>query len=320
MKVRTREILVHPEDLTYDWLKWMSDAQLNTLGLHPVGGESACGSLQQAIYTHGLPQSRALRAEANARGITVEYEAHTMGWLLPRSLFAQVPDWFRMNEKGARVADFNMCASNPDALDYVARRARLLAELLDTGSSRYYYWLDDVAHCTCHCPACRSLSASDQQLRILNAMLSGLRQYDRQAKLCYIAYNDAMAIPRHVEPADGIFLEYAPFRRNPHRPINDPDCPENVSESKPLRDLISFFGMQDAKVLDYWMDNSLFSRWTKPPKRFALDEDVMRRDVDFYHSLGFTAIASFGCYLGPDYQALYGAPSLAEYGGILTGV
>ena len=36
-----------------------------------------------------------------------------------------------MNERGERAADFNLCASNPDALDYVSERTALLASLLD---------------------------------------------------------------------------------------------------------------------------------------------------------------------------------------------
>ena len=38
MKFESRGILVHPEDLTMDWLNKMSAAGLNSLGLHPVGG------------------------------------------------------------------------------------------------------------------------------------------------------------------------------------------------------------------------------------------------------------------------------------------
>ena len=46
----------------------------------------------------------------------------------------------------------------------------------------------------------------------------------------------------------------------------------------------------------------------------------MRRDVEFYASLGFENITAFGCYLGPDYQSLYGEPPLKTYGGLLSGI
>ncbi len=320
MPFHRRGIIVHPEELTLDWLDWMREAKLNTLGLHPVGGVQAHKTLQQAINEHYLSAGTALRAEANARGIEVEYEAHAMAWLLPRHLFQREPGWFRENRSGERTADFNLCPSNSEALAYVTGRAAVLAALLDTGVSRYFFWLDDVTDCACHCPDCRQLSPSDQQLRTVNAMLTGLRRYNRSAKLCYIAYHDAMDVPRKVQPLDGVFLEYAPIKRDFHRPINDMDSPENVSEARSLRELVAFFGAQDARVLDYWMDNSLYSNWTKPPRLFTLDEEVMKRDTAFYASLGSECVTSFGCYLGPDYRRLYGRPPILRYGEVLGAV
>ena len=319
MRFITRGILVHPEELTSDWLNMMSAHRLNALGLHPVGGRRAAETLEAAVAAHALPQSAALRREAAARGITVEYEAHACGWLMPRSLFARVPEWFRMNEAGERIGDFNFCASNPDALDYVAERAALLASLLCSDTDKYYFWLDDMTDCACRCPACKGLSPSDQQMRILNAILKGLRAYNPRAKLSYLAYHDALEIPRRVEPADGIFLEYAPMRRDHHVPLADVSCAENARETRPLTDLLSLFGKKDAKALDYWMDNSMFSNWTKPPKRLVPDVEVMKRDADFYESMGFSSVTSFGCYLGKDYEALYGRPPIDEYGAILSG-
>jgi len=309
-----RGIIVHPEDLTVQWLDWMEEANLNLLGLHPVGGIQAHLSLQQAIDRHAQAPFRALLDNAQARGIQVEYEAHVMRWLLPEERFSAVPEWFRMDENGLRVPDFNACASNREALAYIAEKTALLARLLATGSHRYLYWLDDVKGCYCHCPQCMELSPSDQQLAILNAMLEGLRSVDSQASLCYIAYHDALKAPQTVRPADGIFLEYAPIEKNHHRAICDPHCPTNVQQASVLPDLLACFGSRGSRVLEYWMDNSLFSNWTKPPKSFVLDESVMRQDVSYYRSLGFETLTSFGCYLGPDYQALYGIPPLKQYG------
>ena len=315
--LKTRGILVHPEELTEKWIIKMADAGLNNLGLHPVGGRLAHESLQRAIDSHILPESRRLRNMANDRGINVEYEAHVMGWLMPRHLFGVHPEWFRMNEQGERVADFNMCASDPAALEYRAERTALLASLTDTGSRKYYYWTDDVCGYSCHCPECRNLSPSDQQMRLVNAMLRGLKRYDSRAKLCYLAYHDALEVPHNVMPLDGVFLEFAPINRDHHRPINAPTCEKNAGEIRDLKKLLDFFGRADSRVLDYWMDNSLFSNWTKPPKPFALDAEVMKKDVEFYKSMGFEEMTSFGCYLGPDYEELYGEVSLTEYGNIL---
>lgn len=313
-----RGILVHPEELTLEWLDWMADAGLNTLGLHPVGGRRAHESLERAIREHALPARQRLFQEANARGIAVNYEGHALGWLLPTQLFEQVPEWFRMDEHGRRVQDFNLCASSGDALRYVADRTAMLARLLETGSDEYSWWLDDVTGCACHCPACRELSPSDQQLRVVNAMLTGLQRVHRGARLCYLAYHDAMAAPTRVLPLEGVYLEYAPMRRDFARPIGDPACEKNAAETAELPGLLALFGTGHAKVLEYWMDNSMYSNWTKPPKPFHLNEEVMRSDVAYYAAQGFTSLTSFGCYLGPDYRALHGRPPVSEYGAILV--
>lgn len=312
-----RGLIIHPEELDASWPDRLCDAHINTLGLHPVGGINAAQTLESAIQRHSLPYFRELLKKLDRLGIRVEYEAHAMGWLLPRGLFDIMPDWFRMDESGARVNDFNLCPSNTEALDYVAERASLLARLTETGSDRYFFWLDDVADKRCFCPKCRSLSAGDQQMLTVNSMLRGIRTYNRQAKLCYLAYVDTITGPDTVSPADSVFLEYAPIRRDSHRPLFDADSAENAAEVRHINHLIDVFGRKGSQVLEYWIDNSRFSGWKKPPKQLLLDSDVMKADVAAYRALGFENITSFGCYLGADYSALWGEPPVQEYGDIL---
>ena len=312
-----RGIIIHPDELEWSWVERLQEARLNVLALHPPGGANAHLTLEAAIHHRLLPQTQAIFNQLNHMGVEIEYEAHTMGWLLPRSLHAVKPEWFRMNENGERVADYNLCASNPEALDYVAARAEQLARMLNVDSDRYFFWLDDVSNCACHCEKCRSLSVSDQQLIVTNAILRGIRRYKASAKICYLAYHEAIAAPQIVEPLRGVFLEYAPFHRNAHKPLLDPNCAENAQEARSLQPLLSYFGTRDSQVLEYWMDNSMYSNWTKPPKQFALDEAVMQEDVKAYRSMGFESITSFGCYLGADYRELWGEPPVKRYGEIL---
>lgn len=314
MELKRRGIIVHPEDLTERWIDRMAAAGLNNLGLHPVGGKKAPESMEEAIRTFNLPKMKRLRSYARAKGITVEYEGHAMSWLIPRSLFASVPEWFRVDENGSRTPDHNFCPSNPEALEYLRERSALLARLLATGSDRYYFWADDVRNGACRCEKCRSLSASDQQLIMVNAMLQGIKRFKPEAKLCYLAYFDTTEVPENVLPEKGVFLEFAPFDRDLHRPIGDASCEKNLHEVRTLPKLLKFFGKRDARVLEYWTDNSMFSGWTKPPKPFTLDAAVMKQDVEYYKSLGFEDITAFGCYLGEDYDALYGEADLLPYG------
>ena len=70
---------------------------------------------------------------------------------------------------------------------------------------------------------------------------------------------------------------------------------------------------EDAKILEYWYDNSLFSDWKKPPRRFTPDNSLIRDDIAFYRDKGIPYISSFACYLGKDYEALYGEPDLSAF-------
>lgn len=312
-----RGIIIHPEELEWSWVERLQQAHLNVLALHPPGGVNAHLTLESALHHRLLPETQAMFDQLNHMGVEIEYEAHAMAWLLPRSLFSVKPHWFRMDAGGQRTADFNLCPSQPEALDFVARRTEQLARMLDVDSDRYFFWLDDVTGCACNCEKCRRLSPSDQQLIVVNAMLRGLRRYKAGAKLSYLAYHDAIAAPEKVEPLAGVFLEFAPIRRDAHRPIFDPACEQNVQEVQSVKPLLGFFGTKDSQVLEYWVDNSLYSNWQKPPKPFTLDEAVMRADVQAYRGLGFESLTSFGCFLGQDYRELWGEPPVRRYGEIL---
>ena len=308
-----RGLLVHPDEMGELWVSRLKGSDIKIVGLHPVGGKKANESLEQLRLEVLAGKFDKSFAALREMGIAVEFEMHAMSWLLPRSVFAQHPDWFRMDREGNRVADFNLCAASEEALAFVGRRAAELATVLRSDTHRYYFWIDDVRDSYCHCPQCRELSPSDQALRIYNAILEGIRTVDPLATHCYLAYQATREVPQKVAPLEGIFLEYAPFDRDFHRPLADETCEKNVIESKPLAGLLDRFGRSGAKVLEYWLDNSLFSRWKKPPVAFVNDVPVMQADLAFYEKLGFEDATVFACYLGEDYEALHGAPDLTDY-------
>lgn len=311
--IEKRGIVIHPQELDETWLNLCRDLNLNVLGLHPVGGQHADESLRTLLEQR--KRLRPLLDRAREMGISIEYEMHALAYLMPRTLFETHPDWFCMNAEGVRSKDcFNICASNSEGLDALVDSAEKLAELLPSDDHLYYFWLDDVTGGNCRCERCAQLSPSDQQMLLVNAMLRGIRRADPEGCIAYLAYADTLNAPEQVRPDEGVFLEYAPFRRSVKHAIDDPSCPENAVERAPLEKLLEVFGTKNAKVLDYWTDNSLFSRWQYPPKPFTLNAEVMRADVAFYRSLGFSSITAFGCYLGKDYADLYGAPDLSAYG------
>ena len=310
--IEKRGLIIHPHELDESWLERFKSLQLNVLGLHPVGGTNASESLQNML--DHWTQMKPLIDQAEEMGITVEFEMHALGYLMPKAQFTNHPDWFCMNENGERTADsYNICASNPEGLEALSESAARLARILPSKDHLYYFWLDDVVNCSCHCERCKVLTPSDQQMILVNAMQKGIRRVDPQGCMAYLAYLDTLAAPVHVKPDEGVFLEFAPIHRSVNHAINDASCEENVKESASLPSLLKTFGTKNAKVLDYWTDNSLFSGWKYPPKAFRLNAEIMKRDVAYYHALGFESLTAFGCYLGKDYIDLHGVPDLDGY-------
>ena len=129
------------------------------------------------------------------------------------------------------------------------------------------------------------------------------------AKVCFLAYHGTEKAPEQIMPEEGVFLEYAPMSRDFAAPASavSQEAKDNIAR------LMEVFGAEDATVLEYWYDNSMFSGWTKPPKAFTPRNDLIPGDLRWYESLGFAHIASFACYLGEDYVNLHGQPDISAF-------
>lgn len=305
--MKNASLLIHPEELSKKWIDRLVEHRIPTLGLHPVGGHRAHLYVQELLQRLETPAFRALLDDAHEKGLRIEYELHAARFLLPADLFEEHPTYFRMDRDGNRTPDLNLCASSEEALDFVSEQAAALVKKLYRSTNRYFLWLDDSKDARCHCPACSKLSASDYQLKILNRIVRRLRRDDPNAQVPYLAYLACIDAPTTVQPEEGIFLEYAPIKRDFHKPL------EGNAQSEPLRRLLDCFGTKDAKALDYWYDNSLFSKWKKPPVPFSPDVPVINADFAYYRSLGIEDIGCFACYLGEDYEALHGEVDVTPF-------
>lgn len=144
---------------------------------------------------------------------------------------------------------------------------------------------------------------------VMNAVVTALRKKIPGAQLAHLAYYDTLTPPKTVNPAPGIFVEFAPIERDFTKFVRDsaPEYEANICA------LLDYFGSGNARVLEYWFDNSLFSRWKKPPKPFKPNNAIIRDDIAYYRGLGFGNVACFACFLGDDYEALYGEPDISAY-------
>ncbi|MBR4054670.1 MAG: DUF4838 domain-containing protein [Clostridia bacterium] len=308
-------MIIHPDEVSKKWIHRLADAGVDVLGIHPVGGMDAAASLADLLERIKTKEFRALIDYALSRGLEVEYEIHAAGYLMPRALFAEHPDYFRMNEQGERTKDWNFCVSNPEAMALFSRRAAELALALYGSRPAFYFWMDDGRDLHCHCPKCKHLSPSDQQLMAVRGMLREIRKQIPTARMAYLAYVDSIVPPGAVSPEEGVFLEYAPFAKYT---ATGEDASERIAKEKEMiRPLMDFFGGEPPKVLEYWYDNSLYSGWKKPPAKFVLDREAMECDIAEYRRMGFEAISTFACFLGEDYEALHGDVDVAPFGACL---
>lgn len=311
--MKKRGVIIHPDELSEYWVKLMLISGLNTLGIHPVGGLTGGLAVENAVSWIRERQVLQRLNVLQERGIALEYEMHAASWLLPRSLFKKQPDWFRMDETGKRNPDSNFCFSNRDALEYISQRAFELAKVFVPSTHRHHLWLDDTDKGKCHCPECRQVNMSDLALAAYEAVLKGLRARDSRSQQCYLAYQDTLTPPKRTVP-DGIFLEYAPFKRDVNLALNDETSEKNRLQTEPLSALLSAFNSSENEALDYWLDNSMFSGWEKPVKRLQINLEIAKADIGFYHSLGIENITCFACYLGEEYLDLYNEyPPVKEY-------
>lgn len=300
------QLIIHPEELSEKWIDRAVALGVDVLGLHPVGGRHAHEHLATLLQRLETAEFRALLDTAAEKGLQIEYELHAGSFLAPRALFAAHPEYFR-EENGERVERGNFCCSSPEMLEIVAKNAAKLAKKLYRSTHNYYFWLDDRKDSECTCPKCRGLSPSDQQLLVMNRILAELRKTDPEAKLAYLAYYKCITPPEKVKPEKGIFVEYAPFEKDMKARVGEEPVGREVEA------LLRVFPKEDAKILEYWYDNSLFSEWKKPPKPFVPDNDLIRDDIAFYRKKGVAYISSFACYLGQDYEELYGEADFSAF-------
>ncbi len=310
-RFQTRGVVLIPFDLTLDqWPARAAEYGLTTIGLHAA---RRLDVLARFIRSDAGQQ---MLETCRQLGLQVEYELHAMEDLLSREYVNLDKNMFRMDRGGQRNPDFNCCPSHPRALEIITETALEVSRLLQPTTHRYFYWPDDGRE-WCACDQCRGFSASEQALIVENHILQGLRRHhDAEAQVCHIAYGPTLSPPRQVSPNPGIFLEFAPISRSHSRPLAEQTDPSVVDRLEVLDTNLEVFPRESAQVLEYWLDNSRFSGWTRPPQKLPWNNTVFRADLESYAQRGIRHITSFACYLDREYVALHGEPwaAVAEYG------
>ena len=315
---KTRGVVLVPDDLTtWPWPQKAKEVGLSTIGTHITP--------RQVTTFVKTEAGQKFLEDCGRLGLEVEHELHAMRDLLPRELFEKDPRMFRMGKNGERVADCNLCVHSAAALAVACENAVRYAEILRPTTGRYFYWIDD-AKPMCHCAKCRGLSDSDQALILENRLLGALRRVDGRATLAHLVYVNTLPPPTQVKPEAGIFVEFAPYRRRYDMPLARRDghlCPGARTHGEQLDLLdanLEVFGTAGAQALEYWIDVSRFSGFTKPDRRPKIpwNEEVFLDDLDTYGSRGIKHVTSFAVRLDGPYVKRHGEPPLKQYAGGLS--
>jgi hypothetical protein len=323
-----RGIVVYPSDITsigaIELVKFMREANLNLLGIHTnslginpmTGGFEDLPSLKTFLESE---EGKILLKECKKLNISIEFESHVLKEVLPRELFDEHPEYFRMDENGVRQRNYNMCFSSEGAYQIIENNIIEITKWLKPTTHRYLFWTDDVGGAFCNCDLCKKYSESEQALMYENRLLTILRKIDPSATLAHLAYNNTLEAPVKVKPSDGIFLEYAPISRDYTKPLSE----EHLQS---LRDNLIIFPVKTAHVLEYWLDASMFSRMIKVRRnnvaKVPWNIQNCERDVKLYTGMGIKSITTFATWMiSSDYVNKFGENNtlnvVNEYGSIL---
>lgn len=314
-----RGVVLYPSDMRSIGADRLIDilkkADINLIGIHSNTITEDLDSLK--IYLES-DAGRLLTDLCKENKIDVEYECHVLQEILPRSLFDEHPEYFRLDSNGVRTNDLNMCFSSEQAWLVIEKNITELVKWIKPTTNRYFFWIDDSYDGFCLCNKCRAYSPSDQALIYENKMLEIIRKINPEATLAHLAYASTLEAPKTVKPQEGIFLEFAPIGRNYAEPLSS-------DQYNALKENLKIFPKETAHILEYWLDVSMFSNWKRQTwNKVPWNADYCKRDVESYQNLGIDSFTTFATWmLHKRYFDLYGQDEavevLKEYGSILKG-
>ena len=316
-ETQMRGIVLYPSDLislgANWWVDMMEQSGLNLLAIHTDTRLENLPKLKNYLESE---EGETLWSLCLEKGIDIEFELHVLQDILPRSLFNDHPEYFRMDKNGVRQQKHNMCFASEEAYKVIEKSITELCEWLKPTTHRYFFWIDDVQKSYCHCEHCVRYSESEQALMYSNQLIQIIKKIDPEASIAHLAYNKTMPAPIKVKPADGVFLEYAPINR---------DYTQNLPDGhlQSLKDNLEIFPKETAHVLEYWLDASMFCRWKKDTRvEIPWKKEYGERDVKLYRDLGINSVTTFGAWIDRTYVGLYGEEKtksmINEYGSVLN--
>lgn len=200
---------------------------------------------------------------AEELGIRLEVGDHGLSHLLPRDMFKEKPELFRMFQpedfNGKRMNDSNVCITNPETRKIIKENYKTMLHSVE-GAYGLHAWADDLpAGGWCLCPSCRSFSPSDQSMLAMNLLAETARECQSPVRVATIAYHDTMYPGANISPAPECFLVFAPRERCYGHALDDPQCTRNRFYMDALKAWHEkFSAISDNHTFEYYFDQILF--------------------------------------------------------------
>jgi len=200
---------------------------------------------------------------AEELGLRLEVGGHGLSQMLPRELFTDKPELFRMFQpedfNGKRLSDSNFCITNHESREIVKKTFQEKLKSVQ-GAYGIHAWADDLpAGGWCLCPSCRSFSPEDQSMLAMNLLADAARECESDIRIANIAYHDTISPGININPSPETFLLFAPRERCYGHAIDDPNCSRNRFYLKALKAWQKKCkDVTDSHTFEYYFDQILF--------------------------------------------------------------
>lgn len=225
------------------------------------------------------------------RGIRHPTGGHMIPGLMPRELFSEHPDYFRMDRTGKRVPTGNFCPSNEGALSVVAENAAEYVRKNSWAVSIEVVGADVWEGSWCYCPDCKKMTVQDQYITACNVIARAIRETGSDMKIDAMAYHDTLVPDLTVKPDPDLRMMWAPRERSFGHAHNDPRSEINQWYSDCLEKWAEIFGPEKIDLFEYWHDNILFRSFP-----IAIPH-IVAQDIRYYTDIGINNHC-VTCHLG----------------------
>ena len=270
---------------------WMAKLRINTL----------CIPMDQ----HGRGKARwdnwreRLTPELRKRDMIVEVGGHGyQNFLNDRMedgrLFERHPEWFGMDESGARCrgrwdgrSARVFCTSNSEAVRYLA--SNVVEYLRNRPEIQVFdFWPPDGA-AWCQCRQCKALGdPADRQAILVNHVRGEIARVRPDVRLECIVYHRCLAPPRSAQLHAQVLVDFCPDAQCFESPISDPGTEPNATYTANLKLWRKSF-QGDISIYSYYRKYM----WRSLP---IILLHYMQADLQFYRAIGVQGIQ---CYAEP---------------------